>query len=224
MEIKLGILGLGNRSTLFYLNELNSIFNNKKGGYSTCPYLLLNTNFNTINPYLPNQFEQLVPVLEAYIKQLINLGAKKILIPNITLHETIDKITEFSQDIFIHPLELLSLALEKKDAKKPVAILGTKHSMSNPYFINRIKKEGFSIKNLNPQQIQLVDEFRTAIYHQTETKRLKIAFNQFVNDLSKENTIVIACTELSVYLNSADLKSINLPLLQINHSVNLVLN
>jgi aspartate racemase len=224
MGLKLGILGLGNRSTLFYLNELNSIYNKKKGGYSTCPFLLLNTNFDKINPYLPNQFEQLAPVTEAYIKQLVNLGAKKILIPNITLHETIDKITHFSRDLFIHPLELLSLELEKKELKKPAVILGTKYSMCNPYFINHIKKEGVSIKNLNPQQVQLVDEFRTAIYNQTETKTLKTAFSQLVNDLSKENTLVIACTELSVYLNSKDLNSINLPLLQVNHSVNLILN
>ena len=47
----LSILGLGSRSTLFYLAELNTLYLQKKGGYSTCPFTLLNTNFDEINSY-----------------------------------------------------------------------------------------------------------------------------------------------------------------------------
>ena len=49
----LGILGLGSRTTQFYIQELNRMFQAKKGGYSTCPFILLNTDFHKINTFLP---------------------------------------------------------------------------------------------------------------------------------------------------------------------------
>ncbi len=144
MKYQLGILGLGSRSTLYYLNSLNQYYNELNGGYSTCPFLLLNADFNTINPFLPNQFQEIIPPLTKHIEQLLNLGAQKILIPNITLHEALDKIDKFDKNIFIHPLHLLKNEIRLKN-KRPTVILGTRHSMNNPYFNSFIENEGIQV-------------------------------------------------------------------------------
>ena len=57
-NFRLGILGLGSRSTIFYMEQLNKIHQAVHGGYSTCPFMLINSDFNGINPFLPNSFKK----------------------------------------------------------------------------------------------------------------------------------------------------------------------
>jgi aspartate racemase len=221
VEYQLGILGLGNRSTSYYLNNLNTQYNKKHGGYSTCPYLLLNTNFDTINPFLPHQFEKTIPALTSYIEQLFSLGAQHILIPNITLHETLDKIDKFDATLFIHPFQLLKKELQQRK-EKPVVVLGTRHSMNNPYFNSLIENEGVEISKLENNDALMVDEFRTAIYNRSESTELANKFENLVSKLEEKYTIVVACTELSAYLNTSNKKlknTIDLATLQIKEAI-----
>ena len=87
-----GILGLGKTSTLYYLNEIQERYQKDHQEFSTCPYLLYQIDFQDLNPFLPNQFDTLIPVLESYVCAISDLGISKLLVPNITLHETIDQI------------------------------------------------------------------------------------------------------------------------------------
>ena len=84
----LAILGLGSRSTTFYINELNSLYKKKNGGYSTFPFLLLNSNFDWINKLLPHVSKELdrmfrlvmenyVTSIEGYYKSYLFLTAKE---------------------------------------------------------------------------------------------------------------------------------------------------
>lgn len=222
MNTDLGILGLGNRSTGYYMNEINNRFNAKEGGYSTCPFVMLNTNFNNINPLLPNQFELLTPIIKPYIDKLFAFGVKKILIPNITIHETIDRINKYDQSYFIHPLEIMTKELKNKLNKKPIVILGTSYTMDNPYIINFINKNGWETKSLTKGQNRFIDNFRQAVYNNKETKKLKAEFKELSEQLTKTNYLVIACTELSIHVVEGNENVINLPLLQINESIKLI--
>ena len=74
---KLAILGLGSRSTLFYISELNRLYNIEKGAFNTYPFLLLNANFNDINSLLPKVSEKLDTVVNDYIKELETLNTKR---------------------------------------------------------------------------------------------------------------------------------------------------
>ena len=73
IKTKLAILGLGSRTTSFYLKHLNNIYNEKKGGFSTCPFLLLNADFNTINSLLPYVSEDLDTAVSQYTNQINSL-------------------------------------------------------------------------------------------------------------------------------------------------------
>ena len=88
----LGILGLGSRTTAYYITELNRLYNLYKGGYSSCPFLLWNTNFDTINSLLPNPSKELDSATQQCINEIEKLDIDFILVPNITLHETIDRL------------------------------------------------------------------------------------------------------------------------------------
>ena len=106
MQQKIGVLGLGVYSTNFYMNELHKKYYQFKGGFATFPFLLHQVDFNLINPFLPNQFEKLIPKLEGVILELEKYPIQKWIIPNITLHETFDKLDK-KVDV-IHPIEVVS--------------------------------------------------------------------------------------------------------------------
>ena len=130
---KIGILGLGNRSTLYYIDKLNKKFNALFKGYSTCPFILYNIDFDKVNPYLPNQFNKLKPLLSLYIKEVKNLVINFLLIPNITLHESIDKIY-IDLDI-AHPVQLTIEKLVEREQNEAV-VFGSLYTVQASYLKN----------------------------------------------------------------------------------------
>jgi aspartate racemase len=125
----------------------------------------------------------------------------------------------FDKELFIHPFHLLKKEVQNQ---KSCVILGTKHSMDNPYFNSFIENKGIKITK---EEELLVDEFRTAIYQNTETLELIEQFENLLLKLEKDYSVIVACTELSAYLSATKnkfQKTIDLALLQIKEAVNQV--
>ena len=211
----LGILGLGSYSTLHYIKRLNEEYHRKQGGYSTMPFKMLNVDFNNINPYLPDQFDALIPVLEESLIALNNLGISKILIPNITIHEAADK-TQLSQEIkskIIHPLDILRNN-KIYEGFANVSILGTYHTMENPYILEKL---GLEIKMLSDIQMKRIDDIRNELYlgHGAIEKQTEY-INRLIMD-NCETLFIIACTELSLLSSSLVEKNNTIDL--VNHQI-----
>lgn len=193
--INLGILGLGSRSTLFYIEQLNKLYNLKFGGFSTCPFVLLNADFNTINQNLPANFSVLEKQLTPYLIALQQLGANSIVIPNITLHETFDKLN-FGVKC-IHPLTATIQKLKEKGIKK-VALFGSLYSMEADYLHNYFNAQKISVLQPQNDEKLFLDHLRKLIYNHEETEKYLIKYRKLLEKYSKDIAVVIACTELSI--------------------------
>lgn len=194
MENK-GILGLGSISTLFYLKEIQQQYHKKYGGYATCPFILYQVDFNEINPFLPSQFEILVPTVQQYFNTMQQLRITKVLIPNITLHETVDKL---STDL--HVIHAVDLTLEKlqKSGKKEAVVFGTTFTMNSAYLKNKFKNKNIKLHAPEEQEQKFVDHFRKAVYLNEHSAAEKAQFKALCNSYAEKYAVVIACTELSV--------------------------
>jgi len=190
------ILGLGSRSTMFYLSELNRLYNEKNGGYSTCPYILLNVNFDTINPLLPNVSDELDYVLQRYMLEIEKLPIEYVLVPNITLHETIDRLV-MSKSI-IHPLGL-SVSKIKRNKWTNVVLFGSLHSMKSLYIRSYLKSNGIEVMLPTQSEMVLIDTVRKQVYDETETKDLIKAFHSLIAKYTENYPVMLACTELSIF-------------------------
>tara|TARA_R110002072_G_scaffold2447_1_gene20263 strand:- start:4462 stop:5124 length:663 start_codon:yes stop_codon:yes gene_type:complete len=195
VKIKLTILGLGSRSTSFYLKRLNSIYNQKNGGYSTCPFLLLNANFDAINSLLPTVSEKLDTAVSYYINQIKNLNIDYLLIPNITLHETIDRLN-ISQNI-LHPVHL-SIAKIKENKWKKVVLFGSLFSMKSNYIKNQFKENGIEVLLPNEKDMVFIDEVRKQIYNESETDDLVKKYHSIIQKYTEIYPVILSCTELSI--------------------------
>jgi aspartate racemase len=198
-EATLGILGLGSRSTIFYIEQLNHTYNQQLGGYSTCPLLLLNTDFNRINPYLPNQFSILKPILSDYLSHFAQIGIKDLIIPNITLHECYEQLDQkITQAIrLIHPISKTIIAL-KKASHKEIILIGSRYSMQSMTLHKAFIDAGIQVVIPEEKVMIMLDDIRQRIYASCESSKEIDNFSIQLTKHRKKAPLVIACTELSI--------------------------
>ena len=199
MDIKehIGLLGLGSFTTQLYLRLLNQFYSEVHGGFSTCPLIMLNANFEHINNYLPNKFDKLIPVTEKYITELNKQSIRCMVVPNITLHETIDRISLPSGINLIHPI-METIMMVKQDNVREVILMGTKHTMNSDYIKNHFENQGITVSLPNEDDQTKIDQLRQDIYRGKESKLQRYEFNDLCEQYSLNAPVVLSCTELSI--------------------------
>ena len=198
----LGVLGLGSYSTLFYIKTLNAMYNKKYGGFSTCPFKLLNVDFDAINKLLPNTSNALDTIVKTHLNTLDALKVDNILVPNITLHETIDRL-QIKTNVIHAIQETISKITGNNHVK--VTIFGTLYTMQSNYLTSQFTAQSINIIKASDADMQLIDNLRIAVYNgDANPKQLNI-FNDLLNKYTKNGIVVLACTELSV-INTSNSK------------------
>tara|TARA_R110000751_G_scaffold2470_3_gene13105 strand:+ start:121080 stop:121736 length:657 start_codon:yes stop_codon:yes gene_type:complete len=198
----LGVLGLGSYSTLFYIKTLNAMYNKKYGGFSTCPFKLLNVDFDAINKLLPNTSNALDTIVKTHLNTLDALKIDNILVPNITLHETIDRL-QIKTNVIHAIQETISKITGNNHVK--VTIFGTLYTMQSNYLTSQFTAQSINIIKASDADMQLIDNLRIAVYNgDANPKQLNI-FNDLLIKYTKNGIVVLACTELSV-INTSNSK------------------
>ncbi|MBD3861950.1 aspartate/glutamate racemase family protein [Olleya marilimosa] len=198
----LGVLGLGSYSTLFYIKTLNAMYNKKYGGFSTCPFKLLNVDFDAINKLLPNTSNALDTIVKTHLNTLDALKVDNILVPNITLHETIDRL-QIKTNVIHAIQETISKITGNNHVN--ITIFGTLYTMQSNYLTSQFTAQNINIVKASDADMQLIDNLRIAVYNgDTNPKQLNI-FNDLLNKYTKNGIVVLACTELSV-INTSNSK------------------
>ncbi len=216
----IGILGLGSKTTLFYIEELNRQYNNLYGGYSTCPFKLLNVNFDKINQLLPNPSEALSKIVSDYLEQLLTLEIDSIVIPNITLHETIDWIFK-NKNVpvnLIHPVKSTIEKLKENNVDN-VVLIGSLYIVNSEYINSTFKANNISIQNPIKADMHFIDSIRQKVYRGTETTELVNQYNMLLKNYARNANIVIACTELSIINGNSSPNVYDMVRIQVEDSI-----
>ncbi|MCG9793030.1 aspartate/glutamate racemase family protein [Flavobacterium algicola] len=213
----IGILGLGIRTTLFYIEELNRHYYDLKECY-TCPLKMINTNFEIINNLLPTTSPELEELVDGYLSELVKLEIATILVPNITLHETVDNIV--NDKTITHPVAL-TIAKLKSQKIKNIVLIGSMYTMEGLYLKNKLNEEGIEVLHPTPNECEFIDEVRRNIYNQTEDDESLKMYNEIIAKYSLKSHILIACTELSIGwdISNGD-KVFDMARIQIENAVN----
>lgn len=212
----IGILGLGKLSTLFYIKELNAAYTNKNSERNTFPYKLLNTNFDKINNLLPTPSKELDRIVKNYLDEIIGLDINTLLVPNITLHETIDRL-KFKTKI-IHPIHD-TISEIKKQAYKKMVLFGSIHTMKSNYIKSNFAENEIEVLLPSKKDMLFIDDVRKQVYQKKETNDLLDNFNLMIKKYAKKNAVVIACTELSLASTNRNLEVFDMARVQINQAV-----
>ncbi|WAC02353.1 hypothetical protein N7U66_01000 [Lacinutrix neustonica] len=218
-KITVGLLGLGSRSTTFYLHTLNAYYQKIKKGYSTFPCVLYNINFNTINPYLPDNTAELITNLKPVMNSLERFSIDYLVVPNITLHETLEvmKVT----GSLIHPR---TLAIEKLQdyGQSTITLIGSHYTMNANYLVKGFEKAGIKVETPTPKDQKSIDTLRKKVYDSEETEADVLAFRTLLEVYKAQSTVMICCTELSVInVEPNGKRCIDMAILQIEKTISL---
>lgn len=197
---KIGVLGLDSQSTCYYLDEINKAYKQEMGGYSTCPLVLINADFNKINPFLPSGFNELREYLTLKINELESLGVERVIVPNITLHEALE-VLELDTYV-LNPLHLIGDFFNSEGIRE-VVLLGTKHTMRSSYFKRVLGKHGIQLIIPEPRIFNFVEGFRKKVYAKLDCEKDRMDYQKHVSALMVKSPVVSACTELSMHYNDS---------------------
>lgn len=218
-KVTVGILGLGSRSTTFYLQTLNAYYHKLNKGYSTFPCVVHNIDFNTINPYLPDNTTKLIDNLKPVMNALERYSIDYLVVPNITLHETLDVMKV--PGLLIHPL---TLAIEKlRDfGQSTITLIGSHYTMNANYLVKGFEKAGIKVETPTPKDQKSIDTLRRKVYDSDETEADVLAFRTLLDVYKAQSTVMMCCTELSI-INAEPIgeQCIDMAILQIEKAVSL---
>jgi aspartate racemase len=137
--------------------------------------------------------------VKQYLDQLE--GVDIIIIPNITLHDAVDRLNADNQHNYpiIHPVKETLVQLNS-DGVEQITLFASQYSMTSPYLLDMFADKGIQISVPTDVDQQWLDELRQQVYAGEESVSDLKRFSDCINRYNKATKVVIACTELSLIL------------------------
>ncbi len=189
----LGILQAGALSTDYYTQKLRNYY--KPIAETSIPWILEETDFEAINKLLPYPSRQLDSLIYEHLKALKIKGVEAILIPNITLHETVDRLD--IQTPIVHPVHLTIAELKKHNADK-ICLFGSLYTMQSEYIRDPFQTNNIETTLPSSEDMQTIDDYRKIVYNGTENLKSRQEYQNILAKYLLQHPVVIACTELSM--------------------------
>ena len=137
-------------STVDYYRILNRLVNERLGGLNSAKILLYSVNFEEFRPPdTPEGWENVTQRVIAIARNLETGGAEGLVLCANTLHKIADRVQEQIGIPIIHIAEATAAEISKKQLNK-VALLGTKFTMQEPFYHDKLSARG--IETLIPEQ------------------------------------------------------------------------
>lgn len=207
-----GIAKLGHYSFEYYLSKISQQSHTTK-------YTLIDCDFNEINKNLPDNYKKLDPLLNTLTTSAYNQGIRKLLLPNITLHNIFYLFPKWLNGIALcDPLEHYA----PLPSKSEVYILGSRHMHLSSVFNERLHTINLSPRILNDKIRKIVDAIRLNAYNNGYSPTDATILSGITQELSHTHPVIIACSELSLSLAHhlpASNQVIDLANIQIEHFI-----
>ena len=205
--------GMSYESTIEYYRIINEMINKQLSGLHSAKMLIESYDFDEIEKnQSAENWELLTEVLINSAQKLQKAGADYIAIATNTMHLMADEVQDNISIPLIHIAEAAANYIKEKNIDT-VALLGTRYTMTKPFYKDKLKNE-FGINVIIPDETQqgIVNDI---IYNElcvgivNESSRLKLL--DIINSC-KENgakAVVLGCTELPNIIKNAEIEIIN---------------
>lgn len=194
-------------STVDYYRLINQMVNKRLGGLNSARMLLYSVNFEEFRPPdTADGWENIAQRVISIARGLEQGGAEGLVLCANTLHKIANQVQEKIEIPIIHISEATAAEIGKSHLGK-VALLGTKFTMQEPFYHDKLRAQG--IETLIPDQDDrlyihdaILDEMALEIF-KPETKQ---RFLEIIADLQRRGAqaIVLGCTEIPILIKPAD--------------------
>jgi len=194
-------------STIDYYRYINQLANEKRGGLNYAQILLYSISFNDVKSLADaGDWENLGKLLSGIARNLENAGAEAIVLCANTIHIVAEKVEEKITIPLIHITDATAQEILRQGLKN-IALLGTKFTMDNDFYRERLAR--FGIETIIPNDDErdfvhwsIFEELGKDIFT-AETKQKYLEIIQNLNERGAEG-VIFGCTEIPMLLKPED--------------------
>ncbi|WP_320034956.1 aspartate/glutamate racemase family protein [Halarcobacter sp.] len=203
---KIGMLGgMSWESTSTYYKLINEEIKNRLGGLHSAKIILSSVDFEEIEKFQHSAlWDETAVILSEEAKAIESAKADFLIICTNTMHKVVPQIEKNISIPILHIADATGKALLKSNIKK-VALLGTKFTMTEEFYKNRIE-ENFGIEVITPNEKEQ-DIIHDVIYKELClgicNKKSRDEYIKIIKRLEKEQEcegVILGCTEISMII------------------------
>lgn len=190
-------------STVDYYKYINQFTTEKIGGLNSAKILLYSVRFSDVKSLADaGDWESLGDLMSGIAQNLEKGGAEAIVLCANTMHIVADKVQEKTNIPLIHITDATAKAILVQNLKE-VALLGTKFTMENDFYKNRLANYGIETIIPNDEERDFIhwsifEELGKDIFTEnTKQKYLEIIEN--LNERGAEG-VILGCTEIPMLI------------------------
>ena len=199
--------GMSWESTVTYYQVINEVIKEELGGLHSAKCLLYSVDFHEIEECLSSgNWERASEILSDAAVRLERGGADFIIICTNTLHKVVEKIQEKISIPILHIAEVTAEELKENKIDK-VALLGTKYTMEQDFYKDRLINNGIEV--MIPVE-QDREKINTIIFEELclgiISEQSKNEYLRIISDLMEQGAqgIILGCTEIGLLISQND--------------------
>jgi aspartate racemase len=199
--------GMSWESTVTYYQIINEVIKSKLGGSHSAKILLYSVDFHEIEECLVKQdWDKGADILIHAAKALELGGADFIAICTNTLHKVVPLIEQHISIPILHIADATADELEKSNIKT-IALLGTKYTMTQDFYKDRLLQRGFEVIIPEEKDIEVVN---SVIFNElcmgVIKQESKNEYIRIINSLADRGAqgAILGCTEIGLLVQQKD--------------------
>ena len=204
----IGLLGgMSWESTVTYYQTINEVVRQELGGLHSARVLLYSVDFSEIEKcQADGDWEKSADILSKAAENLEKAGADFIVICTNTMHKVAPQIQSRIKVPIIHIAEATADELRNHNITK-VALLGTKYTMTQDFYKEKLEKAGIVVLIPNEKEIEAVNDI---IYHElclgVISEPSKAKYLGIIDRLAKHGAqgVILGCTEIGLLIQQKD--------------------
>lgn len=199
--------GMSWESSTMYYKMINEEVKHRLGGLHSAKCILYSVDFAEIERYqTEGNWKRAGEVLAEAAYSLEKAGAQFIVICTNTMHKVIHYIEERIHIPVLHIADATAKQIHEQNIKK-VALLGTKYTMEEDFYISRLEESRLHVIVPNEEDRELVNRVifsELCVGHINEQSRIE--YKRIIQSLIEEGAegVILGCTEISLLMKQED--------------------
>mgnify|MGYP000960422782 CR=1 FL=1 len=204
----IGLLGgMSWESTVTYYQIINETIKARLGGLHSAKIYLHSVDFAEIEKHQSKgEWDKSAVILSKAAKSLEQAGADYIVICTNTMHKVAPDIEKEINIPIVHIADATAEELQK-DGIKRVALLGTKYTMTQDFYKQRIQARGIEVMIPDAEDVDIVNQ---VIYDELCLGKIssdsRKEFVRIIAGLQDEGAegVILGCTEIGLLIGKED--------------------
>ena len=199
--------GMSWESTIPYYRIINEEVKEKLGGLHSAKIVLYSVEFDEIEKCQSSgEWEKSGEILGNAARGIENAGADFILICTNTMHKVAPQIASMINIPIVHIADATADELEKRNIKT-VGLLGTKYTMTQDFYKQRLIDRGINV--VIPDE-EGIDTVNSIIYDELCVGKIEDSsrekYKKIIEDLTGKGAegVILGCTEIGLLIGQSD--------------------